>query len=413
MYTLKQIQAQNNQSGFKLLTSCLKLLTAFLIITQTSFAQTVNNCHTTPTAGFISGNVDYGSSINWATPNNSLASDDAYARTSIKSPQITKYLRDRDFHFSVPSYAVITGIIVYIEKKQDAGANIQDNSIRIELNGTPVGNDYAVQGAVWPTSDAIFTYGGFGDMWGLSLTPSDVNNATFGVLTSAYIPAGGDSSTTYYAYIDNVAIDVCFTVPIDSTCGLYALPVSVSRFDARVMEDRQVRLNWTTNSETNNDYFIVERSTDGEHFEPVRKVDGAGNSSTLLDYEATDEIYSDGIYFYRLASVDFDGNFNPESRTITVRINAADNALHIFPNPSGRQGFNFSIPVDAGEEIIILVFNERGEKQFEQKISSRFKSTLNSTIVFPQILSAGIYRVQCISSSSYYCRNLMLHDQIR
>jgi hypothetical protein len=409
------MKTQFNKNMKRTILSLLMLTASLGTLLSVSFAQTVNNCHTTPTGGLITGNVNYGTSINWANPNESLASDNAYARTTIKSPQITKYLRDRNFQFAVPSYATITGIIVYIEKKQESGANIQDNSIRIEMNDVPVGNDYAKLGITWPTADQVFTYGGFGDMWGLSLTPSDVNNSTFGVLTAACVPAGGDSSTTYYAYIDNVAIDVCFTVPIDSTCGIYSLPVSVSQFNAQMTDNNLVRLNWTTQSETNNNYFVIERSDDAEHFEQVRKVDGAGNSNKVLHYETTDEVNPNlnGIYFYRLGSVDFDGNYKTEGRIITLRINADENALHIFPNPSGCDGFYFSVPAGDDDDVQISIFNEQGEKLFEKKMPNHYKGVMQSSVVFPQLFSAGIYRVQCISNNTFYCRNLMLKDDLR
>jgi hypothetical protein len=412
VYTLKQIKYRLISGLDKFLSAILKFIISLLSILSFSFAQTVNNCHTTPTGGLITGNVNYGTSINWANPNESLASDNSYARTSIKSPQVTKYLRDRNFQFAVPSYATITGIIVYIEKKQDAGANIQDNSVRIEINDVPVGNDKAKLGTTWPTTDQVFTYGGFGDMWGLSLSPSDINNSTFGVLTAACVPSGGDSSTTYYAYIDNVAIDVCFTVPYDSSCGIYSLPVSISEFAAHVTENNLVRLNWTTLSETDNNYFTVERSADGKHFEQVRKVNGAGNSNRIIRYETTDEanITTTGIYFYRLGSVDFNGNYKTETRSMAVRIDADDNALRIFPNPTNSDGFHFSVPAGE-EEVQITLFNEHGEKLFEQKLNSRSKCILQSAVVFPQRFSAGIYRVQCVSNNTCYSRNLMLKDE--
>ena len=403
----------DRHNGLKFIMTILKLPAVIFIFSVSTFAQ-VNNCHTTPTGGLITGNVNYGTSINWANPNLSLVSDDSYARTSMKSPQISKYLRDRNFQFAVPSYAAITGVIVYIEKKLEAGAVIQDKSVRIEMNDTPVGDDKAKLGSTWPSSDAVFTYGGFGDMWGLSLTPSDVNNSTFGVLTSACVPAGGDSSNTYYAYIDNVQIDICFTVPFDSTCGLYALPVSVSGFNVNAVEDNHVRINWVTYSETNLDHFNVERSADGEHFEIERQVTGSGSSTTLHSYEAFDEVEFDKTYYYRLRSVDFDGNSMTETKTIVLQINRdmsdVTNSLRVFPNPSGTGAFHFSVD-NAADELLVSVFNSHGIKIHEQQFNSKNHSAFRGTITFPHKPGAGIYRVNCSGTGSFSSGSVILQNE--
>jgi hypothetical protein len=95
---------------------------------------------------------------------------------------------------------------------------------------------------------------------------------------------------------------------------------------------------------------------------------------------------------------------------MAVRIDADDNALRIFPNPTNSDGFHFSVPAGE-EEVQITLFNEHGEKLFEQKLNSRSKCILQSAVVFPQRFSAGIYRVQCVSNNTCYSRNLMLKDE--
>jgi hypothetical protein len=65
------------------------------------------------------------------------------------------------------------------------------------------------------------------------------------------------------------------------------LPVSFLNFSASV-KFRRVHLSWTTAEEINNDYFVIERSTDGVDYEKIGVVEGSGTSSGLYQYSFTD-----------------------------------------------------------------------------------------------------------------------------
>ena len=60
-----------------------------------------------------------------------------------------------------------------------------------------------------------------------------------------------------------------------------SLPVEFLDVNANADNDH-VNVSWSTASETNNNYFTVERSADGMNFEPLANVKGAGNSNTVL-----------------------------------------------------------------------------------------------------------------------------------
>tara|TARA_R110000744_G_scaffold207198_1_gene325799 strand:+ start:3258 stop:3998 length:741 start_codon:yes stop_codon:yes gene_type:complete len=84
------------------------------------------------------------------------------------------------------------------------------------------------------------------------------------------------------------------------------LPVDLTSFKAVRIEDN-VRLEWTTASELNNDYFEVLKSYDGEAFFIVGYVDGHGTSSKVIDYSYTDSEPRQA--YYRLKQLDYDGQF--------------------------------------------------------------------------------------------------------
>ena len=112
------------------------------------------------------------------------------------------------------------------------------------------------------------------------------------------------------------------------------LPVSLLDFSAE-QENDHVFLQWYTASETNNDYFTVERSVEGSSWTVIGTVRGAGNSNSVLSYELIDEHPFSGLSYYRLRQTDYDGTseyFSP----VSVLFNAT-NEIEIFPNPATNE----------------------------------------------------------------------------
>ncbi len=89
-----------------------------------------------------------------------------------------------------------------------------------------------------------------------------------------------------------------------------ALPIELLSFEGSKKEEYNV-LKWQTASEHNNSHFILERSVTGDYTEKdvINVVNGAGNSTQLLDYDFVDTDAPESINYYRLTQVDYDGNF--------------------------------------------------------------------------------------------------------
>ncbi|MEP1033505.1 T9SS type A sorting domain-containing protein [Ekhidna sp.] len=119
---------------------------------------------------------------------------------------------------------------------------------------------------------------------------------------------------------------------IGNTDATVPLPVELTSFEARALGN-VVRLDWSTATEINNDFFTVERfSTDGD-WSPVLTVDGSGNSNGVLNYEAIDRNPLHGVSYYRLKQTDFDGQFS-YSETRLVDVSAIAAGIYATPNPS-------------------------------------------------------------------------------
>lgn len=110
------------------------------------------------------------------------------------------------------------------------------------------------------------------------------------------------------------------------------LPVELLDFTARPEGDA-VRCAWRTASEINNDFFTVERSTDGVSFSDVGEVQGAGNSLQLLEYGFVDRAPSSGLSYYRLRQTDLDGTEEWSAMVAVVFAEDGGPPLLVWPNP--------------------------------------------------------------------------------
>ncbi len=105
------------------------------------------------------------------------------------------------------------------------------------------------------------------------------------------------------------------------TCAA-VLPVSLIEFTGEE-KGKGINLKWTTASETDNDNFIVERSPDSRVFAEIGRMSGHGNSTSLNNYEMLDMNPFDGINYYRLVQVDFDGT-EKTSKVIAISVDKND-----------------------------------------------------------------------------------------
>lgn len=101
------------------------------------------------------------------------------------------------------------------------------------------------------------------------------------------------------------------------TEGQAVLPIELLYFKADV-SNTSVLIKWATATELNNDYFTIERSTDGLSFETIATTDGAGNSTQQVNYCHSDFPDYYGLIYYRLKQTDFDGAFE-QFQIIAVR----------------------------------------------------------------------------------------------
>jgi hypothetical protein len=116
------------------------------------------------------------------------------------------------------------------------------------------------------------------------------------------------------------------------TCS--ALHVDLGSFTAENISGTS-HLNWTTLSESNSDYFLIERSFNAEDYSYLTQTSASGYSSSLKDYSVYDYNPHKGINYYRLSEIDYNGNQTIKG-VVVVNIKGVDRELKIVPNPADK-----------------------------------------------------------------------------
>lgn len=150
-----------------------------------------------------------------------------------------------------------------------------------------------------------------------------------------------------------------YTLNFSGTASLDCtiLPVELSEFDVEYSPDNGiVDVLWSTETERDNDYFVVERSDDGILFTELNVIQGVGNSNYETKYYFADNDPIIGTNYYRLKQVDINGSENySEVKSVNILDDYYD-LLSVNPNPTN----------DRTE----IVFNAYGNESAELKIYS-------------------------------------------
>jgi hypothetical protein len=214
------------------------------------------------------------------------------------------------------------------------------NSVACSFAPIFVGGSYdgfSFNSTACPAIPAIFAGGSYD---GFSF------NSTVCIISQIFV--GGSYDGFNYQYHNTTA--PCFST---------TLPIDLLYFTAQPFNENntpKVKCNWATASETNNDYFTVEKTIDAINFSEVNKLNGAGNSNVILYYSMIDENPYIGQSYYRLKQTDFNGIYSySELVPVFISINQMPIFL-IYPNPA-----NDIINVIASPQVEIGIFNIHGQ----------------------------------------------------
>ena len=111
------------------------------------------------------------------------------------------------------------------------------------------------------------------------------------------------------------------------------IPVELTSFTATA-NGKEVILNWSTATETNNSGFSIERKSANSDYSEIGFVPGFGTTTEPKSYSYTDSEVSSGKYTYRLKQIDFDGSYE-YSQEVEVEVSAPleFSLEQNYPNP--------------------------------------------------------------------------------
>ena len=245
---------------------------------------------------------------------------------------------DLDFHSGAQSGATIRSKVTKGKQPNLAATNYLNRYWSMEPSGTTALLDY----------DATYIYADPAEVIGAgTLYPVKYSTAS-GIAVWSSCPGSGIFNTVGTSGFHNIVAKTFVWFNLTSFSDFTGantsqpLPIELLFFDAEA-ERSTVRCSWVTMSETNNDYFTVERSRDAVFFEAVGLIPGSGTSTEQLDYTFTDYSPYDGISYYRLRQTDFDGS-STWSDPVAVRFDASGELamLYCLYNTSLQLSFAFN-----------------------------------------------------------------------
>lgn len=167
------------------------------------------------------------------------------------------------------------------------------------------------------------------------------------------------------------------------------LPIELTFFKASTLGVNNLLL-WQTASETENDYFELERGLSPETLEAIAKIQGMGTTFQSTNYSYEDKDSPAGLVYYRLKQVDFDGRY---SYSNIIRVSSAinSNQINVYPNPISS-GSYLSLEIPSIEEITVLIDLRDISGNVIQSWSLSSKELNVSPILIPKV-AQGIYFV--------------------
>ncbi len=342
------------------------------------------------------GTTPYGSKITWnGNTNNAGNSDiDPITEESVTVTLAAKdFYKDLDAGLYMPALGSISNF-VWADTDADglqtngelgvAGVTVSlyDNATG-NLIGTSItdGNGYYLFDNL-PEGDYYLTFGTLpsGSTFtakdaGSDLLDSDVNTGS-GQTDVVTIGEGEFDLTVDVGLIDVV------------------LPIELVFFDG-VIKDCEVQLNWSTESETENDYFIIERKVDGERWTAIGRVDGNGTTNEIHNYYFEDNTITEAWIYYRLKQVDFDGTTSI-SEVVSLNNPCSEEGLNnvrIYPNPVSNQSLNLILNFTTIKGLTtIVIYDNLGRLVHQQE--EDIQNDLNHFKISTDHLAAGQYYIK-------------------
>lgn len=231
----------------------------------------------------------------------------------------------------------------------------------------------------------------------------------YGVSPFTYLWSPGLQTTPTITYSPVSPGTVTFNCLVTDACGTTrtasfavtnncVLPIELSSFDLNYTGS-VCEVNWSTASEKNSDYFLIEKSVNGGSFQFLEKTRAAGNSTEKLNYKVLDEFpEKNGTSIYRLRL--FDKDKSKESyETFKILNTNADllERITVRPNPA-RNEIEIQLTKELSRsEVNVFVYDNLGRNALSLKANQNQKGSPIKLNI--EVLDKGIYTLYVIGNN--------------
>jgi hypothetical protein len=382
----------------------LLILIPFLLKLN-SEAQTITNGSVTGSPASNSG-INAGNAPGWSGCSFSPDLCNVSLPSYLSSSQVT------------PSFSPDGGTWLGLASMSPAGAT---ECAATTITGLTVGNSYTLYfcAACFGTASSIcnnspatptISVGATSQLYTIPMAASTwVSCSLSFTATATTMPLEAKHSSVFGAYYAYTGVD---GFSLTKPCGIL-LSVELLTFNVRALDNYSVKTDWQTISETDSDYFVLQRSEDGSNFYEIETIKAAGNSTGLVSYEFVDNELpvkngiKGGDFYYRLKQVDINNDFNYSEIRVVNFVSEKADVLKVYPIPANTI-LNVDYMLAAGEESpSYQIFNAVGQKVKEGLFSG--SEGFNTTQLNVRELAKGSYVIRMQNSLGSIQRRFVLY----
>ncbi len=166
--------------------------------------------------------------------------------------------------------------------------------------------------------------------------------------------------------------------------GITTLPVSFTQVSATPKENF-IRIDWSTASEVNNDYFEIERLNTDNSYTAIGKVKAGTHGNSTQQYSFNDNTPFNGTNYYRIKQVDIDGKHSYSTVAQAKWNNNTQSGIKVIANPVNNV-LQVQLPANNNKPQSLQLYNMTGGLLNTWIISTNQLQAYNVSH-----LAAGIY----------------------
>ena len=149
---------------------------------------------------------------------------------------------------------------------------------------------------------------------------------------------------------------------------------------------QNIELQWVNTDSRPKNYFVLEKSTDGQLFEPVQIIKSEDIGANVAAYKEVDEQPQAGDNYYRIGTAFSAGDFT-YSQIVQVDFTPLDQ-FGIFPNPVYQEELFINLSKFAGQSADLIIYNGFGQQVQSVRIN---EVTSSPTSIRLENLPDGVY----------------------